>query len=188
MKGLFILIIANKRLLALLSLFILLQILPCQAQRAGLKTNALCWGATTPNVGVELGLSPRTTLNVAAAYNPWNFSRGRKMHLWAVQPALRYWFCQRFEGHFVGVHAHAAQYYGGFKQKLYYGYLAGGGISYGYAWLLSPHWNVEAEIGIGYARLWYKEGERIYCEKCSISRRHNYWGPTVASLSVAYVF
>lgn len=110
------------------------------------------------------------------------------MHLWAAQPALRYWFCQRFEGHFVGVHAHAAQYYGGFKQQLYDGYLAGGGISYGYAWLLSPHWNVEAEIGIGYARLWYKEGERIYCEKCSISRRRNYWGPTMASLSVAYVF
>ena len=179
---------ATKRFIVLFSLSAIFLHLPCSAQHMAVKSNALYWSTTTPNATLELGLSSKYSLNLTAAYNPWDFSRGRKMHLWAAQPALRRWFCERFEGHFVGVHAHAAQYYGGFKDKLYDGYLAGGGVSYGYAWLLSPHWNAEAEVGLGYARMWYKESERTYCEKCTTPRHHNYWGPTLINFSLAYVF
>ena len=53
------------------------------------------------------------------------------MRFWLVQPELKYWFCEKSEGHFVGMHLHGAQYFGGFKKKRYDGYLAGGGFTYG---------------------------------------------------------
>lgn len=132
-----------------------------KAQDVALKTNGLYWATTTPNVSVEVALSPKYTLELAGAYNPWTFKDDKKMRFWLVQPEVKYWFCEKFEGHFVGMHLHGAQFFGGFNKKRYDGYLAGGGITYGYDWILSPHWNLEAAIGIGYARLWYKESPRI---------------------------
>lgn len=38
----------------------------------------------------------------------------------------------------------------------YQGNLAGFGISYGYQWMISPQWNMEAGISLGYAHLNYK--------------------------------
>lgn len=35
----------------------------------------------------------------------------------------------------------------------YQGNLAGFGISYGYQWIISPQWNLEAGISLGYAHI-----------------------------------
>ena len=68
----------------------------------------------------------------------------------------------------------------------YQGNLAGFGISYGYQWIISPQWNLEAGISLGYAHLNYKrygqsEGAALL-EKSSC----NYWGPTQAGISIIY--
>jgi len=159
-----------------------------RAQNVAVKTNGLYWLATTPNVGVEIALSRKVTLDLSAAYNPWTFKDDKKMRFWLAQPEAKYWFCEKFEGHFVGVHIHGAQYFGGFNDKRYDGYLAGGGFTYGYDWILSPHWNIEAAIGIGYAHLWYKESPRIPCMKCYEDKHKNYFGPTKAAISLVYIF
>lgn len=158
------------------------------AQDVALKTNALYWGALTPNVGIELKHSRKLTTDWQIAYNPWTFKDDKKMRFWLVQPELRYWFCESFEGHFIGVHLHGAQYYGGFSEKRYDGYLAGGGVTYGYNWILSSHWNLEALVGAGYARLWYKESPRIPCSKCHEDKTKDYWGLTKLAVSVSYIF
>lgn len=158
------------------------------AQDIALKTNALYWGALTPNVGIEVRLSRKISTDWQAAYNPWTFKDGRKLRFWLVQPEFRYWLCEAMEGHFVGVHLHGAQFYGSFKDKRYDGYLAGGGLTYGYAWILSSHWNLEAAVGVGYARLWYKESPQIPCNKCYERKTRNYVGPTKLALSVSYIF
>ncbi len=158
-----------------------------RAQTVAVKTNALYWAGASPNAGVEIGLTPRFTLDLSAAYNPWNFKKGM-LHFWLAQPEARYWFCERFEGHFVGIHAHAAQFYGEMNDNRYDGYLVGGGFSYGYAWILSPHWNMEATIGVGYARLWYDQSECLPCNKGSRPEHKNYVGPTKIGLSISYIF
>lgn len=158
------------------------------AQDVAIKTNGLYWLTTTPNVGVEFAFSKKTSLDVSAAYNPWTFKDDKKMRFWLLQPEFRYWFCETFEGHFIGTHLHGAQYFGGFGDKRYDGYLAGGGVTYGYNWILSPHWNLEAAIGVGYARLWYKESDRIPCLKCYEKKHKNYVGPTKIALSLIYMF
>lgn len=158
------------------------------AQRIGLKTNMLYWATTTPNIGLEIPMNNKMTLELSGAYNPWTFADDKKMRFWLFQPEIRYWLCEGFEGHFVGLHLHGAQYFGGFDKTRYDGYLAGGGFTYGYDWILSPHWNIEAAIGVGYARLWYDKSPRIYCEKCRTTESHNYFGPTRIGLSLVYLF
>lgn len=152
------------------------------------KTNAAYWGVLTPNLSVESRFSPKWTGDLLTAYNPWTFSDDRKMRFWLVQPELRYWFCESFEGHYVGLHLHGAQFFGGFRDKRYDGYLAGAGLSYGYQWILSSHWNLEAAFGFGFARMWYKESLRIPCNKCQQDRTATYVGPTKVSLSLIYLF
>lgn len=159
-----------------------------KAQDVALRTNGLFWLTTTPNIGLEAALSPKWTIDLSGAYNPWTFKDDKKMRFWLVQPELKYWLCEKFEGHFVGLHLHGTQFFGGFKEKRYDGYLAGGGFTYGYDWILSPHWNLEAAIGIGYARLWYKESPRIPCMKCYENKHKNYFGPTKAAISLVYIF
>lgn len=158
------------------------------AQDVALKTNALFWATTSPSLGAEIALAPQWTIDLSAAYNPWTFRNDKKMRFWLAQPEARYWFCEKFEGHFVGLHLHGAQCYGGFSDTRYDGYLAGGGFTYGYDWILSPHWNVEAAVGIGYAHLWYKESPCMECIKYEYDGRFNYVGLTKAAITFTYIF
>lgn len=158
------------------------------AQDVAVKTNGLYWLATTPNLSAEFATSRKFSLELLGAYNPWTFKNDKKMRFWLIQPEMKYWICEKFEGHFVGMHLHGAQFFGGFGAKRYDGYLAGFGFSYGYDWILSPHWNLEAEIGLGYAYLWYDESDRIPCLKCKERKHKNYVGPTKAALSIVYIF
>lgn len=176
------------RKVLLFILFIISFFITSSAQEVAVKTNGLYWLTITPNADVEFGLSRKVTLDLSGAYNPWTFKDDKKMRFWLIQPEVKYWLCEKFEGHFVGIHLHGAQYFGGFSDERYDGYLVGGGFTYGYDWILSPHWNLEAAIGIGYARLWYKESDRIPCLKCYENKHKNYFGPTKAALSIIYVF
>ena len=60
-----------------------------------IKTNALYWATTTANLGFEVGLSKKLTLDVSGNYNPWKFSDHKQIKHWLVQPELRYWLCER---------------------------------------------------------------------------------------------
>ncbi len=177
-----------QRILCVVLLLLCCFVREAKAQDVALKTNGLYWATTTPNLGLEVALNPKWTVDVSGGYNPWTFSDDKKMRCWLVQPELRYWLCEKFEGHFVGVHLHGAQFFGGFNDKRYDGYLAGGGFTYGYDWILSPHWNLEAAIGVGYAHLWYKQSSRIPCVKCWSRKTSDYVGVTKAAISIVYLF
>lgn len=167
----------------------------------GIKTNMLYGGVTlTPNLGVEIGLGRRTTLDIAAGYNPWNVNNAgsKKLAHFMVQSEFRYFLCERFNGHFFGVHALYSQYNinkhelpmllgKGSKDYRFQGSAYGGGVSYGYQLMLGTHWNLEFEIGIGYARLNY---DKYNCGKCGTkieSGHKNYFGPTKAGISLIYI-
>lgn len=159
-----------------------------RAQSLALKGNAVYLAALAPNVGAEVAIGRYTTLDLFGAYKPWTVRENGNLRFWLVQPEVRYWLCERFEGHFFGIHLHAAQYYMHRKGDTYDGYLAGGGLTYGYDWALSPRWNIEALIGIGYARLWYRQSPDMPCEKCSTDKSRDYFGPTRISIGFSYLF
>lgn len=158
-----------------------------------IKTNALYWATTTTNLGFEVGLSKKLTLDVSGNYNPWEFSNNKQIKHWLVQPELRYWLCERFYGHFFGLHAHYAEAnvsnlnIFGLGDYRYQGNIYGAGISYGYQWILNKRWSMEATVGVGYARLNF---DKYNCGTCGskIGKEHkNYFGPTKIALSIIYV-
>ena len=133
----------------------------------------------TLNAGVEVGLADRWTLDVSANYNGWTLSHDRKWKHWLLQPEARYWFCDRWAGHFVGAHALAGQYNVGnldnnlsflgtdfsrLSDKRYQGWFAGLGLVYGHSWILNKHWKVDED------------------------KPHNYIGPTKAAINLVYTF
>ena len=68
------------------------------------------------------------------------------------------------------------------------GWMAGGGISFGYQWLLNRNWNLEASVGVGYL---YVKYEKYPCASCGtrLDKGHkNYVGPTKAAVSLVYMF
>lgn len=130
------------------------------AQRMAVKSNLLADALASPNIGVEFLVSPRWTLDIAAHYQPFAPRDGRRWKHWLLQPEARHWLCTPFAGHFWGVHALGGRFnvggvhlpfniLKGAREARYEGWLLGTGISYGYHWVLSPHWGVEASLGAG---------------------------------------
>lgn len=170
----------------------------------GIKTNLLYGGYTfTPNLGVEIGLGKRTTLDISGGYNWLNLdgtkNNNKKLVHWIAQPEFRYFLCEKFNGHFFGVHALYSQYnIGGHELPLllgkgskdfrFEGSAWGAGLSYGYQLMLGKHWNVEFNIGVGYAQLKY---DKYSCTKCGdkieTGATTHYLGPTKAGISLIYI-
>ena len=56
-----------------------------------LKTNLVYDATMSINLGVEVGLGRRWSLDVSGNYNPWTLSGGRKWKHWMVQPEVPKW-------------------------------------------------------------------------------------------------
>ncbi|KKB51815.1 hypothetical protein HMPREF1212_02551 [Parabacteroides sp. HGS0025] len=176
----------------LLLLFICLSV-NLHGQQTALKTNVLFWGTTTPNAGVEVGIARQFTVEVWGAYNAWKFPNDMKLNLYLLQPEARYWFCRKFEGHFVGVHGHYGHFnigqipfISGLKDYVLRGDLYGGGLTYGYHWAIGNRWGLEAMIGGGYAYMKYDKYRCADCGEKVGSFTRSYIGPTRIGLSVIY--
>lgn len=174
------------------------------AQQFGLKTNLLYDATATVNLGAELKVAPRWSVDLSGNLNAWNIKNHKWKH-WLAQPEARYWFCDATAGHFVAAHLLGGMYnignvnLGDFKflgtdlshtkDRRYQGWFAGAGIAYGYSWILGKHWNVEAELGIGWV---YTRFDTYPCAECGTKlandRVHNYFGPTKLALNLIYVF
>ena len=189
-----------------LLLFVLLSCigLSVSAQDVAVKTNLLYDMTATMNLGAEVRMSPQWTLDVSANWNPWTFSDNKKWKQLSFQPEARYWFCEAFNGHFLGAHLLGGIYnmsnwdtdftflgtdFGKLKDHRYEGWMLGAGIAYGYQWILSKHWSIEAEIGIGYV---YSRYDKYRCAGCGRKteegKSHHFVGPTKAAVNLIYVF
>lgn len=180
------------------------------AQEVAVKTNLIYDATSTPNIGVEIGIRNKNTVQLIYGLNPWTFhsSHGdyKAMH-WVAMPELRWWFCSKFNGHFLGIHLMGGQFNAanidiplpGFFFKgenlresvrdfRCQGWYAGGGLTYGYQWMLSQHWNVEAEIGLGYAHGWYGKYPCYECGAKVASCNSDYAGITKLGVSLLYIF
>lgn len=95
-----------------------------KGQEMAIKTNLLYDATTTINLGYEVALNHKTTFDIRMNYNPWTLGskwvglheneqtgpsasqRDTKLKHFALQPEVRRWFCEKFNGHFLGVHLH----------------------------------------------------------------------------------
>lgn len=181
------------------------------AQKAAVKTNLLYWATTTPNIGMEVRLADRYTLNLEGGYNPFTLDDSkevnRKLKHFLITPEVRYWFCEAFNGHFVGINANYSQFnisaveipeifysinapagfVGMAKDTRNEGWAAGAGITYGYQWILGKRLNLEATLGLGY---WYTDYEEFDNRKCGLFQKsfnRHLLGLTKCGVSLIYM-
>ena len=155
----------ERKVILLMLVLLVGNTLTMRAQGLALKSNILYDATTTPNAGIELKLSNKWTAGINLALNPWSFSDNKKLKHFLVAPQVRYWLCESFSGHYFGANMAYVHYnvsdikfpfglYGGVDGERRQGDLAAIGASYGYSWILSPHWSLEAEAGLDIGHAW----------------------------------
>lgn len=179
--------------LVLIFLLICMPFIRSYGQQTALKTNLLFWGTTSPNAGLEVGIGRKFSLDIWGACNAWKFKNNMRLNFYLAQPEVRYWFCRKYEGHFIGLHGHYGHFsigqipfISGLKNHELRGDLYGGGITYGYHWALGIHWGLEAMIGGGVVYMDYTKYRCAECAEPVGTYQRNYIGPTRAGISVIY--
>lgn len=176
--------------------------IPTSASGFGVKTNVLYDATATINLGAELRVAPKWSIDVSGNLNAWSFNGGRRWKHWMAQPEVRYWLCDAMAGHFFALHAIGGQFNFGhlpfatdivydfsrLRDKRYQGWAVGAGLGYGYSWMLGRHWNFEAELGIGWIRADYDEFECEGCGKKVGEGVKNMILPTKAAINIVYIF
>ena len=151
----------------------------------------------SPNFGLELGLSKKITIDLGYGINPFIFKDNKKWKHWLIESEVRYWLCERFYGHFMGLHIGAAEYnlskvkvpmIKNSQDYRYEGWAALGGLSYGYSWILGGRWNMEATLGLGVVYTDYKKFECPQCGKLLNESNKIFIAPTKAAISIIYLF
>lgn len=166
-----------------------------QAQQIAVKTNLLYDVTSTISLGFEVGLSKHFTADISGNYNPWTFSNNKSIKHWMIQPELRYWIREGFNGHFFGVHAQygamdvaGSPFLFGFKKDFAYnGLLVGAGFSYGYQLYLSPRWNIEFTAGVGYTHLDYLKTDYPDIHNSLGNYYANHFGLTKLGINIVYI-
>lgn len=176
----------------LISILILLASLSvARSQTVGIKTNLLEWAAFgTANLGLEVSAGNHVTIALNGLYNPWDWSAGKRTRGWGGELEVNCYFTYRYYGHHLGLFGHYADYDMGMRKYNFDGNLYGGGLSYGYTFVLSDHLRLDLHVGAGYDRLDYDRNS-IYTNPSDIIRygheTRNWFGPNKAGLTFIYI-
>lgn len=170
--------------------------LPIASQKVAVKNNFLYDLTATPNLGVEFCFAPKWTADISGNYNPIAFSDGKKWKHWIVQPEVRYWFCESFNRHFVGMHlvggvfntgkinARPICFFPTHKDYRYEGESYGIGLGYGYHHILTPRISLEYSVGLGYVHSNYEQFQCMHCGDYIDTGKKDYFGLTKAAVSL----
>jgi len=187
------------------------------SQNIGIKSNLLYDATSSINLGVEFALTDKWTIDVSGNLNPWAFPQQKVNNAgqvveqhdalikhWFIQPEVRYWLCEKFNGHFFGINALGGQFNvgglsffpenwgkNGIQTKRINGWMAGTGVSYGYHWILSNRISLEFSLGGGYTFLKYDKYHNYTSskptEKDAFKYKMHYFGLTKAGISIIYM-
>lgn len=188
----------KKYLFVFLLSFITLFALQAQAKWS-VKTNLPHLLTTTPNLGVEYVFARQYSFELTGGVNPFKYDNSTQFKHWVIWPEVRYWTLEPFNGHFFGLHGVFGQFdVGGIKlpissfkeleKRRYDGKFRGGGVSYGYQWIIGNNFILELTAGVGMARLEY-DGFTLGDDGSKISHGRKYYlGPTKGAIAIGYVF
>ena len=98
--------------------FFLLFSLQAFSQRVAIKNNLVYDALLTPNLSLEFSFWEKWTLDTQVGMNFFFYKndptadeyKTKKWSHWLVQPEIRYWICERFNGWFLGLHAHECRW------------------------------------------------------------------------------
>ena len=179
--------ILRKTTLCALSLMLFGTSQTAMAQRVALKTNVLYWATATPNLGLEFRLNRHLTLGVEGAVNKLKInSIDTRAEMAAAE--MRYWFSARPQaGHFIGLAGIGANYDITKDQACHKGDAFGAGLTYGYSFVLSRHWSLEATIGAGQVYRHEKSYAKGSAEPEQVNVKKWQWAPIKVGATFVYI-
>ena len=138
-----------------------------EAQHWAVSTNTLGWMSLgTINAETSMSVGRHITLNAGFAANPWQMYTPTYVNLknrqYGGHVGMRYWPWHAYSEWWVGAKAQYKNFeqVGILSSNLMTGDAVGGGLSGGYTFMISPHFNVDLGLGIWGGRLLkYREYE-----------------------------
>ncbi len=155
------------------------------------KTNIVPWAAGIANLGGEVQVGNRFSIDLPVWWSPYFISDKYALRTLALQPEFRYWLKRPGSGHFFGIHAGVAWYnlkYNDIRYQDINTPLLDGGISYGYSLRLNDYLNAEFSIGAGYVNMKYDRYYNIDNGAKIDARQTIYWGVDRLEISLVYHF
>lgn len=186
-----------NRLLCVLTFCLISHLMGAQNAKFALSTNVLDWANFgTTNIEMGVGVSQHFSIQASARYNPWEFTAKKSQipvrnNQLTVSAGGRYWPWYVFSGWWIGFKAQYSDYTktGIWRPALEEGVKLGGGLSFGYTWMVHKKFNIEFGAG-----MWggYQTKYNLYC--CSLMDSLRETGPRgfvdvdSFSVSLMYVF
>ena len=180
-----------KKLILLTLVMVVLTIGKVTAQTFSLRSSVTMLATATPNIEISMPVSKQISIHLPVLYNPWIMKENSRFQQLTFMPGVRMWRQQVGVHYFYSLYGIATRYHvGGWLDNKYRydgnGFGAGGG--FGYSWVLSDHWNLDFEAGVGV--IWANYDK---CGWQSDSHRYgSYKGlrfiPTKLDISIAYFF
>lgn len=181
-----------RRILLLLSM---LAGLSAEAQNVAVGTNLADYASLgTLNVSADYGVARHWTIVANARYNPFSFENSEALEVRARQRAgavgVRFWPWHIYSGWWMAGKIQYQEYSrtGIRSTSSEEGDRAGGSLSAGYSYMISPHWNLNIGVGVwsGYDR--YTVYECARCGRKVDSGTKTFLLPNDILMSFSYVF
>lgn len=144
--------------------------------RVALRTNLLYDATLSPNLGVDVRVDSLRTIGLLAGVNAWDIDKAKNKKWRHMLFSLRarkyrdslfhkgYYEADLIYSHFnVGNTKIPFGIYSAVKDRRLQGDLIALGGKYGYSWILSRSWRIEAEAGVAVGYAWFKEYDCDHC-------------------------
>lgn len=178
-----------KRLTLFFMLLMVLSFKGIQAQELAFRSSVTMLATLTPNIEVSVPVDKHWTVHLLVLYNPWVLKENSRFQQLTTMPGVRWWKQQANVHYFVSAYGIASRYHiGGFfnSKYRYNGKAFGAGIGGGYSFVLSKHWNIEAEVGVGYV---YTDYDKCgWSEYSHFYGRHKEWKVVPTKVDVSFVY
>lgn len=183
-----------------LILLFLLQATASRGQLMALRNNLFYDATLTPNLGMEMRLSPLWSVGVNAGLNAWDIdqAKNKKWRHVLVAPNLRYYVNDTIfhkgyiEADFIYSHFNVGNtripfnLYSAVNNRRLQGDLIALGSKYGYSWMLSNIFRLEAEAGLAVGYAWFDEYD---CPTCGnyLGKDNRFFLLPLLGLNVVYI-
>lgn len=154
-----------------------------------INTNLAEWCVGVMNIGGEVTISRKFTLNLSLSWSPWYITKKFAPRVFAILPEIRWWIKKPLAGYFFGVHFNMAWYnlkLGDYRYQDIGSPCLGGGITYGYNFNLSRHLGLELAVGAGYISFRYDKFHNSANGSKIDTRKTNYFGIDRINVSLTY--
>ena len=144
--------------------------------RMALRTNLLYDATLSPNLGLDVRVDSAWTVGLLAGINAWDIDKEKNKKwrhaLFSIR-ARKYRDSLFHKGYYEAdvIYSHynvgntkiPFGLYSAVKDRRLQGDLIALGGKYGYSWILSRTWRIEAEAGVAVGYAWFKEYDCDHC-------------------------